>query len=370
MTRDPQGSGGARLLLRVVEWSVAAGAAALLFLNVTTYRDESLWLAVFVLAALTLVRLLPQRTRGRGKLAVLGLVAAVAVGELTVRLLRGALIGGLIMPLPDSFIWAQDEALRFTYEPGAVCGRGGTERASPLGICDDAPHPVPKPAGTFRIVCLGDSTSIFAESFDNLYHQVLSRKLIERDTATRRFEVVNGAISGYNAAQQVALLEKRLLALEPDLIVAAYCLNDPYRPIYAWSRSRLLLLRLFSVLWDTAVHGSMEDYSGLHRDDTSWGQVVTAYHRLAELAQARGIPVVAFVMPVMHHSEELEAVYAQVEGLFRELGFASFDLHSELTDADRERFHVPPDTLHPNDAYHRQLGERLLDFLDARGLVP
>ena len=361
-----------RVLVRLGE--IAAATAALCFLtaNLVAYRDETLYLAFVLLVLLLLGRLLPRRRRMGVRLATVGLVAAVAFGELLAVLLRGPLTESLFYPLPDCFAWSDHPTLPYTYRPGGTCANRGetTVRVTERRLCD-LPHAVPKPPDVFRIVCLGDSTSVFAESFDNLYHQVLSRDLSEGRPGGSPVELVNGAVDGYNALQQATFFEENLLAFEPDLLVAAYCVNDPFPRLIGWSRSRLRLLRLISIHLEMAIYGNGWDFHGMHDDPVQWGGVVRAYEKIAALAKARDVPVVAFVMPLLiGNSQQTDAMYRQIEALFRRLGFHVLDVHSDLSDEDLRRYATPPDVLHPNDDFHIRLGHRLAAFLRAEGLVP
>lgn len=78
---------------------------------------------------------------------------------------------------------------------------------------------VPKPADRFRIVVVGDSVAWDENGFVKLLH----------DRLAGRPEIVNAAIPGYTTYQERVLLERDLLALEPDLVLLQYCLNDNHR---------------------------------------------------------------------------------------------------------------------------------------------
>lgn len=80
---------------------------------------------------------------------------------------------------------------------------------------------LPKPPGSTRVILLGDSLSFDEAGFADR----LADSWRERDDA----ELINAAIPGYTTYQERALLERRLIDLEPDLVLVQYCLNDNHR---------------------------------------------------------------------------------------------------------------------------------------------
>jgi hypothetical protein len=83
---------------------------------------------------------------------------------------------------------------------------------------------LPKPAGVYRVVCIGGSTTVGGPRNDLTYPNMVERKLRER-LHSDRIEVVNCGI--YAASTQ--LIRDQLseyLALEPDLIIHYDFIND------------------------------------------------------------------------------------------------------------------------------------------------
>jgi len=83
---------------------------------------------------------------------------------------------------------------------------------------------VPKSAGTFRIVCVGASTTVEGFTNESTYPALLERRLNERYGAGR-FEVVNGGVSGMRAADELRKLPA-YLELQPDLLLEYNAIND------------------------------------------------------------------------------------------------------------------------------------------------
>jgi len=90
----------------------------------------------------------------------------------------------------------------------------------------DYEHAQKKPPGTVRILGLGDSYAFGARvKFEDIYLTQLERMLNAR-YPTRRYEVMNMGISGYNTLNELNLLKSQGLLYQPDLLIVGYVLND------------------------------------------------------------------------------------------------------------------------------------------------
>lgn len=77
-----------------------------------------------------------------------------------------------------------------------------------------------KPAGVYRILCLGDSTTACSD-----YVGILE-KLLNEDKKIPRFEVWNCAVPGYGAIQYYRSLKEKWIRYDPDMVIIGFCLND------------------------------------------------------------------------------------------------------------------------------------------------
>src|SRR5262245_25410501 len=107
-----------------------------------------------------------------------------------------------------------------------------------------------KPPGTYRILCLGGSTTFGtgATADDKAYPAQLERLLnahaaAQPGGAPLHYEVGNCGVSGYSSAEDLVNLEMRLLELEPDAILLYEGANDGrivqtrgFKPDYSHAR--------------------------------------------------------------------------------------------------------------------------------------
>jgi hypothetical protein len=85
-----------------------------------------------------------------------------------------------------------------------------------------------KPAGTYRIIVLGDSVALgHGVGDEETFAALLERAL----TPIRPTEVLNLGVSGYGTAEELIQLRHVGLSYQPDLVVLAYFPNDPYNNV-------------------------------------------------------------------------------------------------------------------------------------------
>ena len=82
-----------------------------------------------------------------------------------------------------------------------------------------------KPAGVTRIIAVGDSCTFAGGWYEKTYSGMLSTLLNGRNS-TKRFEVINAGVSGYNSQFALARLEDELLQYQPDLVTIYIGWND------------------------------------------------------------------------------------------------------------------------------------------------
>ena len=152
-------------------------------------------------------------------LAVL-LLLLVGVCEVGLRARQWVRYGSFSASVRDPMLQYDPQADLLVPRPGyEMKGARLNIRINSLGFRGDE-FARQKPAGTVRIACLGASTTFCAEVSHN--HKTWPHRLQEKlKTAYPgvNFEVVNTAVGGYTATENVRNLTHRVLPLDPDLAI-------------------------------------------------------------------------------------------------------------------------------------------------------
>jgi lysophospholipase L1-like esterase len=83
-----------------------------------------------------------------------------------------------------------------------------------------------KPAETFRILCLGDSTTFGWSVADGETYPAQLEKLLQERRPGRNFQVLNLGVTGYSSLQGRELFLTQAAGWQPDLVLFAFGPND------------------------------------------------------------------------------------------------------------------------------------------------
>jgi hypothetical protein len=103
---------------------------------------------------------------------------------------------------------------------------GVPARINSLGFRDTREYSLTKPAGTFRIMVLGDSVTFgHGALYETTYPYLLEQRLREWRPDVK-WEVWNLGVPGYNTAQELAYLNEIGERYAPDLVIVGFFSND------------------------------------------------------------------------------------------------------------------------------------------------
>jgi hypothetical protein len=149
-------------------------------------------------------------------------------------------------PSAESTI-VQNDRTGYEYKPYSVCAVwSNSMRFEERRNCEGfrgPDYPIEKPAGTFRILTVGDSVvEGFLQPgldvpFSQTWQQVMEARLnqISTGSKTRKFEVMNAGIGGYVSWQARVRAEDRGLKYRPDLLLVLVGWNDlAYSSLSRW----------------------------------------------------------------------------------------------------------------------------------------
>ncbi len=274
------------------------------------------------------------------------------------------------------------EDLAYELVPGAVVELDGshvTVNSDGMRGAERLPDDTP---GLVRIAVLGDSIGFGwrVESDESVGGRLASR--LSADFPGLAFDVLNCGVAGYSTKDEIALFEHRVLALEPDIVVVAYCLNDPittpqqplprfFYDVPLWQHSHLLRA-IAKRRHDAYVrdYGGGDYYRYLHNPDgPEWPTVVAGFARLAALTSARGIPVAVAIFPWPREETWADYPYADLHAHVAELARTSGFVPVDLLDAFRAR--PPLDVVFGRtDPHPTAVGHDIASAELERALVP
>lgn len=267
---------------------------------------------------------------------------------------------------------SRDPKLIYELAPGSKTVRDGVAvEINSAGFRDDE-FPETLPDGAWRIVLLGDSVAWgWGVSMASAFPQVLERQLRELGLKHRASPIVyNLAVDGYSTEQEIRLLETRGLALQPNLVIISYVLNDPDTADGGLARyytSRIELIDLgkqaLTKILDR-LHSYPREYHHLiharYRDQT-----IIQFRQLGYISRDRQVPLLVVLTPVLRFNPEkpyqwLDLHYF-IRGLCEENGLAFLDLYSSFQTRNSAEYGY--DVWHPTVKGHALIAQALVDYL-------
>jgi lysophospholipase L1-like esterase len=348
------------------------------------------------------------RMRSRTKLIVT--LLALGLGGVTVEAaLRIAHVGPIPQPLETGALLqtSADARLRFENVPGAssctqfLDRRGEVVRevvthVNAAGLRGEMVAPK-KPDGTLRIACLGDSQTFGHRVADDESWPAALQSALRARFPARRIEVLNFGVGGYDAEQEVALLEDRALDYEPDIVVLGFFVNDtevseavPEAPptilpklVRFFSRDSsgpLHWMRAHSRIVDLACDWEFhrltrrlwtERSAALYAEQfAGWTRARAAILRAREIVEARGGRFAVLLVPLLLASDDTllsSRAYRTVSAFCAAHAIAYYDPEPLFAGLDLDELRIHPRDMHTNGQGNRIIGGGLADWLTEHG---
>jgi hypothetical protein len=244
----------------------------------------------------------------------------------------------------------------------------------------------PREANEYRIALVGDSVT-FGEGVnqtEDTFAQVLEDTL-NRDQSGHRVKVFNFGASAYSVAVMAATLRRRMLEVEPNLVLMAIIPSDfnlsRTPSVDAWGYLSDKKLSGF-LPRDSAVRLPLRKLHSLYllRDIISpW---VDSNRGAEQILSAREIPnSYSFVREFKGTAEQQKLAYTivllpsisdfgDVPIQLRRDGVSFVDLSTIRTEFAAERFHAGRFDPHPSALVHKRIGEKLAQYVLENYLGP
>jgi D-alanyl-lipoteichoic acid acyltransferase DltB (MBOAT superfamily) len=234
------------------------------------------------------------------------------------------------------------------------------------GMRDRDYERIPAP-GTYRIALTGPSFVMGYgvadhEGFEPLLEDRLNRE--NRDGTYGKFEILNFAVPGYSAIQDLIVLEQKALPFQPNaFFFMAHQREEDAVVLYLADRVSVGAELPYPDLMELARRAGAEP--GMSKAEAErrlkpYGTEILSltYRRIVEVSRANGILPVWIFMPTLENPLREEEV-AQLERVAGESGFIVLDLSDAYDNQDLDSLVVAYWDKHPNAKGHMLIAEDL-----------
>ena len=277
---------------------------------------------------------------------------------------------------------------------------------------------LPKPPGRFRIVVTGDSLTLGWGVGDDETYAARLEQLLRNRFPDQDLDVINLGVGGYNTRQEVAILERNVPRLQPDLVIVGFYLNDVPEaladeepaggktgiaagkaradelmhlnptPSGWWNRllrrSRLLYIagRAFNRMTGAGERGQAQFEVELDvlagrespQIERAWNKIATQFERLRGLADAQGfaVGIVALSCREQIMDQSVSTHYPDaLRATASPLGFHVIDPSPLMRDSRiaKQELFIPYDRNHPSAEGHALIAQAIFRYLEEHDLV-
>jgi hypothetical protein len=245
-------------------------------------------------------------------------------------------------------------------------------------------YPLSKPDGTHRVVLLGDSFT-FGEGvrFDHTFGERLERLL---DRGSKAVEVLNLGVSGARTSTEVSYLRQRGLALEPDLVLLVYVLNDAaaggldlwedFRHQYEkrWLRGSYLASYLYARVGRSVMGKRYIDelIEAANAKTEKWRWSMRLLLEARRLSVETGSKFAVIIFPFMYQLDDgypFREFHQRIFDYCRSHQIEVLDLLGSFSGREDRDLWVHPSDQHPNEIAHEIAAEGIGEFVVQRGLL-
>jgi len=236
-----------------------------------------------------------------------------------------------------------------------------------------------KPAGTYRIVMLGDSTAFgWGVRLDETVSKIVERELNATSLPSyRQVEVLNAGVGNYDTVQEVAHYETYDRVFNPNLVILEYFINDA-EPVpserHAWLLGRSYLVAFTISRFDTLMQFAGlrprwdAYYAGLYDDDRPGFQAAkAALAKLENVTRRDGAELLVAILPELHRinaSYPFAKEQQKIKDVLDSKHVPVIDLIEGLRGHGPESsLWVTPEDPHPNRKANSLIAAQIVDWV-------
>jgi hypothetical protein len=273
-----------------------------------------------------------------------------------------------------------DPRLSFEHRPSSRAHLMGVDVSINSDGQRDRSFPREKPAGAFRILMLGDSTTFgWGVKLEDTIPKLLEAEL--NRVGEKRYEVINASVGNYTTVQEVEYYLTQGVGFHPDMVILDYFINDA-EPVPKEKKGFLIdssyVVAFLKSRFDTAMRtmGLRADwrsyYASLYNDGMlGWVQAQAMLHQLATRCHTDGTLLLVALLPELREINDrypFTEAHAKVKATLAIDGVDALELIDGLRGVRPEsRLWVTPHDTHPNREANlliaSQLRERVMSTL-------
>lgn len=222
-----------------------------------------------------------------------------------------------------------------------------------------------------KILFIGSSISLgWGIENEESFAEIVNTRLKEESL---NYQVLNASVGNYNTFRYVENFLRNQTAIDPEIIVINYFINDAEMlPMgsgnFLLKNSELaasLTIAIKKMLANKG-EGLQEHYNALYDPDNEGYQIMeNSLAKLAQYAKSNEIKVYLVIIPDIHFLQDypFSAVHTKMKTISNNYGFEFIDLFDTLENINFDQLQIIPGDSHPNEFGHKLIGNKLSEVL-------
>ena len=236
----------------------------------------------------------------------------------------------------------------------------------------DKHYELRKPKNTIRIALLGASHVIGTGVNDDETFEAILEKLLNREFGGEPcIEILNFAYNGRTVIRQVTLLEKNVIAFQPDIVFYVGHKNDDRR--VSTSLARLIrsgtdvpYAGLRSIIKQADINKDWDSETMKRRAYPFGNDILNwAYQRLVKSCLEQGVLPMYIFLPMTYERLKESDTHLDIS-MAKSTGFSVLNLREVYNKHDPETLYVAKWDKHPNAKAHKLIATYLFDTMITR----
>jgi hypothetical protein len=249
----------------------------------------------------------------------------------------------------------------------------------------DREYAVKKPDDTFRVAVVGDSCVMAAGvEIEEAFHSVLEERC-NAESQGLSYEFINFGVGGYDPHQYLAVVERKVLEWDPDLVL--FCLTGTVENFYSKRfRERTYTVKektypffesfLLKLAQTNKIYVAFEERKKRARKTNDTGdrprireevrKTESIFSDLSRISKEKHVPV---CVAILVHYYWHDGMVKYIEERAYTYGLYSVDTMEPFKARGKENFDLYPIDAHPNAEAHGIFADVFYDYLGEKNLL-
>lgn len=271
----------------------------------------------------------------------------------------------------DAVVWT-DDFLKLEFRPSFKLNFKGAPLSTNRWGMRDKDYEKSAPDDTYRVALLGSSRTMGTgvaddETFESLLEDRLNHE--NQGQTYSRYEILNFAIAGYSAQQNLMVWENKALLFEPDALLYVGHKNEADRALrHLAERIRAEVDIPYDYLKETAQKADINQdtlpaiakgrLKPFETEILSW-----TYRQIVKTAREQNLPAIWIYLPGTDAIDKPEDNASLMIRIAEEAGFTIIDLSDVYQNHDSAELQIAEWDIHPNILGHQLIADRLYEKL-------